>query len=305
MPKLLQVGVTFPQLEIGADPGGVRAYAEAVRDLGYEHIMAYDHVVGADPAGHPGYAGGYDYTSLFHEPFVLYGFLAAIVPDLELATGVIILPQRQTALVAKQAAEVDVLMRGRFRLGVGTGWNAVEYDALGMDFHTRGRRLEEQIVLLRKLWAEETVTFEGRFDRITSAGLNPLPSRREIPIWIGGSAEAALRRAARVADGYFTQRPLPGGWATTFDLIRTWVREAGRDPEQFGIEARIDGGGGTPDEWRAAHEEWQALGASHVSVNTMKGGLVGPDAHIQRLREIADALSLRTAGGTGSRTRRG
>jgi len=286
----IRVGVTFPQVEIGSDAGGVRAYAQAAQDLGYRHLLVYDHVLGADPAAYPGWAGPYTAQSMFHEPFVLFGYLAAAVPALELVTGVIILPQRQTALVAKQAAEVDVLTGGRLRLGVGIGWNYVEYEALGMEFKNRGRRFEEQIELLRRLWQEPVVTFEGRYQRVTGAGLNPLPIQRPIPIWIGGSAEPALKRAAAIADGYFPQRPLEGGWPATMEKMRAWIEAAGRDPARFGIEPRINAGTGTPDDWRRTAEEWRALGATHFSVNSMGGGLMGPDAHVQRLREVKEAL---------------
>jgi probable F420-dependent oxidoreductase len=287
----MQIGVVFPQTEIGPDPAGVRAYAQAVQDLGYKHLLVYDHVLGADPAGHPGWSGPYTVDTLFHEPFVLFGYLAAIAPELELVTGVIILPQRQTALVAKQAAEVDVLTSGKFRLGVGTGWNAVEYEGLSMDFHNRGRRLEEQILVMRRLWTEPTVTFEGRYHCITAAGIKPLPVQRPIPVWIGGSAEAAIKRAAELADGFFPQRPLDGGWPATFDKIRGWIEAAGRDVAKFGIECRVNAATGTPDDWHKQAEEWRALGATHLSINTMNGGLQGPDPHIERLRQAVRAVT--------------
>src|SRR3954453_18399129 len=165
----MRVGVVFPQTEIGADRGGMRAYVEAVRDLGFAHLLAYDHVVGADPSHYTGWNGPYTHESLFHEPFVLFGFAAALAPELELVPGVIILPQRQTALVAKQAAEVDVLTGGRFRLGIGIGWNAVEYEALGLDFRNRAARYEEQIDVLRLLWTQDSVTFEVRYHTIDHA----------------------------------------------------------------------------------------------------------------------------------------
>jgi probable F420-dependent oxidoreductase len=287
----MQIGVVFPQTEIGADASGVRAYAQGVQDLGYKHLLMYDHVLGADPAGHPGWSAPYDVDTLFHEPFVVFGYLAAAAPQLELVTGVIILPQRQTALVAKQAAEVDILTSGKFRLGVGTGWNAVEYEALGMNFHNRGKRLEEQILVLRKLWTERTVTFEGQYHRITAAGINPLPVQRPIPVWIGGSAQAAIKRAAEIGDGYFPQRPLEGGWPATMEKVRAWRRAASRDPATFGIDARINASTGTPDDWRKQAEEWRALGATHLTVNTMNGGLPTPDAHVERLRQVLDVVT--------------
>ena len=230
---------------------------------------------------------------MFHEPFVVFGYLAALAPELELVTGVIILPQRQTALVAKQAAEVDILTGGKLRLGVGIGWNAVEYEGLGMDFHNRGRRARRA--------DRRHASAVDRADRhlrrpvhsITAAGLNPLPVQRPIPIWIGASAEAAIKRAAETADGYFPQRPLEGGWRATMDKIHGWLEAAGRDPAKFGIDA-------AHQRWPVAHptigarqaEEWRALGATHLSVNTMGGGLQGPDAHVERLEQVARGAHL-------------
>ena len=287
----MRVGVIFPQTEIGADPAGVRAYAQAVQDLGFAHLEVYDHVLGADPAGYADWSGPYTIDSLFHEPFALFGYLAAVAPGLELVTAVIILPQRQTALVAKQAAEIDVLTGGRFRLGVGIGWNAVEYAGLGVPFASRARRFEEQIDVLRRLWTEPSTTFEGRFHTIRHAGIKPRPVQQPIPVWIGGSAEAALKRAAEIGDGFFPQRPLEGGWTATIDRMREWAVAAGRSPDAFGIDARIAAGTDAPDAWRATAEEWRGLGASHLSINTMNGGLRGPDEHIARLRRAKEALA--------------
>jgi probable F420-dependent oxidoreductase len=286
----VKLGAVFPQLEIGADPGGVRAYAQAVQQMGFQHLVIYDHVLGANPAGHPGWSGPYTEKSLFHEPMVVFGFLAAVVPGLELVTAVIILPQRQTALVAKQAAEVDVLSGGKLRLGVGIGWNAVEYEGLGMNFHNRGRRLEEQIKLMRRLWTEPIVTFEGQYHRITAAGINPLPVQRPIPVWIGASAEAAIKRAAEMADGFFPQRPLGGGWPATMEKIHGWLTDAGRDPARFGIEARINTANSTPDDWQRQAEEWRKLGATHMSINTMNAGLQGADAHVAQLQQALQVV---------------
>jgi len=291
MMSVMRLGVVFPQTEIGADPGGVRAYAQGVEEIGYTHLLAYDHVLGADASSRKDWAGPYTAEHQFHEIFVLFGYLAAVVPKLELVAGVLVLPQRQTALVAKQAAAIDVLSGGRLRLGVGLGWNHVEFEALGEEFSDRGRRSEEQIEVLRRLWTEPVVDFEGRWHRIPAAGINPLPVQRPIPIWIGGSAEAAIRRTARLADGFFPQRPLEGGWAATIDRLRSWAEEAGRDPAAIGIEQRIDVSSGTPDDWHAAAEEWRALGATHLSVTTMRGGLAGPDAHIERVRQAFEALA--------------
>jgi probable F420-dependent oxidoreductase len=200
----MQFGVIFPQTEIGADPVAIRDYAQAIEGLGYSHIAAFEHVLGADTTHRPGWRGPYTTRHMFHEPFVLFGYLAALT-RLELVPAVIILPQRQAVLVAKQAAEVDVLTGGKLRLGVGVGWNPVEYEALGMDFHRRGRIVEEQIEVMRLLWSREVVSFRGRYHTISEAGLNPLPVRRSIPVWLGGSVETLLRRAARIGDGWFPQ----------------------------------------------------------------------------------------------------
>ena len=282
----MKLGVVFPQTEIGSDPGAVREYAQAVEELGYNHLTAYDHVLGADPTHYPDWRGAYTYKDMFHEPFVLFGYLAAVTQRLELVPNVIILPQRQTALVAKQAAEVDVLSNGRLRLGIGTGWNAVEYEALGQDFHTRGRRSEEQIALMRALWTQEIVTFEGRWDRVTAAGLNPLPVQRPIPIWLGGRAEHVLKRVGRLADGWFPiSRPHD---ETRQRLERVWgyAREAGRDPADIGVEPRIDLSNAAPDEWESIVAAWRELGATHVSVNTLGAGYDSVDQHINAIRRF-------------------
>ena len=214
--------MVFPQTELGGDVGAVRAYGQAVEELGYTHLLAYDHVVGADPAVHAGWNGPYDIDTTFHEPFVMFGYLAAATTTLEFVTGIIILPQRQTALVAKQAAEVDLLSQGRFRLGVGIGWNAVEYEALGENFKTRGARSEEQIDLMRRLWTERSVTFDGRFDTVTGAGIAPLPVQRPIPVWIGSASARGYERIGRIADGWF---PMTGP-GPKLDDARAIVRDA-------------------------------------------------------------------------------
>jgi probable F420-dependent oxidoreductase len=286
----VQIGAVLSQNEIGADVGALRAYAQAVQDLAYDFLVTADHVVGADPAGHPELERVYPLDSILHEPFALFAFMAGVAPQLAFAPSVIILPQRQAVLVAKQAAAVDVLTNGGFRLGVGIGWNPVEFEGLGMSFKNRARRFEEQIDLMRRLWTEPVISYRGQYHTVTSAGINPLPIQRPIPIWIGASAEAAMKRAARIADGFMPLRPLEGGWAATMEKVRGWLREAGRDPASFGIEGRLNAGTGTPEEWRKAVEEWRGLGASHLSVNTANGGLSGPDGHVERLRAVRQVL---------------
>lgn len=285
----MQIGVTFPQTEIGADPAAIRAYLQAVESLGYKHLVVFDHVLGADPGNRPGWRG-YTQKHLFHEPFVLFGYLAALT-RVELVTAVIILPQRQTALVAKQAAEVDVLSEGRLRLGVGVGWNPVEFEALGRDFHTRGRVIEEQVEVMRLLWSQEVVSYQGRFHTIVEAGLNPLPARRGIPVWMGGVAESALRRIARVADGWFPQGPPDDAMRATLARLRAWTAEAGRDPASLGIEARISTANGETGEWVRQTEAWQALGATHASLNTMNAGYTSLEQHLEALRIYAEAVN--------------
>jgi probable F420-dependent oxidoreductase len=282
----MNIGVVFPQTEIGHDAGGVRAYAEAAEALGYSHVLAYDHVLGADTNVHTDWEGPYDLHSSFHEPFVLFGFLAGFT-SLEVVTGILIGPQRQTALVAKQAAAVDVFTGGKLRLGLGIGWNEVEYEALGKDFANRGRRLEEQIPLLRRLFTEESVTFEGTYERVVGAGLCPLPVQRPIPIWVGGRSEPALRRAGRLADGWFPLVVPNHGLDEAIEAVRSGAEAAGRDPASLGMEGRLNAGEGE-DEVARHFALWKTAGATHLSVNTMGAGLRGADAHIAAIAAAAE-----------------
>jgi probable F420-dependent oxidoreductase len=287
----MHVGVVFPQIEIGSDPVAVRDYAQAAESLGYAHLLVYDHVLGADVQHYPGWNGPYNHKDMFHEPFVLFGYLAALTQRLELVTAVIILGQRQTALVAKQAAEVDVLTGGRLRLGFGTGWNTVEYEALGENFHNRGRRSEEQIAVLRALWTQEVVDFKGRWHHINHAGLNPLPVQRPIPVWLGGRAEAVIQRVARIGDGWFPQFAPDSQGQETIARLHQYAREAGRDPASIGIEGRISVGKRQPEDWRKDAEAWERLGATHLSVNTMGAGLRSPQEHINAIRQFKEAVA--------------
>jgi probable F420-dependent oxidoreductase len=287
----MKIGVVFPQTEIGADLGAVRAYVQRVDGLGFDHLLAYDHVLGADPAVHTPWRGPYDVNTTFHEPFVLFGYIAALT-SLELVTGIIILPQRQTALVAKQAAEVDLLTDGRFRLGVGLGWNAVEYEALGADFSNRGRRVGEQIELLRTLWTQRSVTYDGSYEHVTGAGLAPLPVQRPIPVWFGATSEPAYRRAGRLADGWFPQTPPGPALDAARAIVHDAARAAGRDPTELGMEGRVNwtarGVATLVDHvgrWRTAH-------ATHVSINTMGAGLGSIDSHLDVLTVAAAELAL-------------
>lgn len=286
----MKLGAVFPQTEFGNDPLAIRDYAQAVEGLGYHHLLIYDHVLGASTANRPHWNGPYTSKTPFHEPFVLFGFLAAVTWQLELVTGVIILPQRQTALAAKQAAEVDVLSKGRLRLGVGLGWNEVEYQALNEDFHTRGARLEEQVALLRALWKEPVITFHGQHHQVEEAGINPLPIQRPIPIWFGGHAEPMLKRAARVADGWFPLRAPDEEAQAMVERLHVYARTAGREPTALGIEASLNIRDGDEGVWAARAAGWRALGATHLCVNTMGAGFRHPQEHIAALRRAKAVL---------------
>lgn len=285
----MRIGVVFPQTELGSDPAVLRAYGQRVEELGFSHILAYDHVVGADPTVHHGFKGPYDIDSTFHEPFVMFGYLAAVT-SLELVTGVIILPQRQSVLVAKQAAEVDLLTRGRFRLGIGLGWNAVEYEALGESFTNRGRRSEEQVEVMRKLWTERSVTYTGKYHTVTAVGLAPLPTQRPIPVWFGAASDRAYERAGRLGDGWFPMVEPGPGLDHALEQVHRAAESAGRDPKSLGMEGRVSW---TDDRDALAVTigAWKAAGASHLSVNTMKAGFANVDEHLAALEQVATDLT--------------
>jgi probable F420-dependent oxidoreductase len=285
----VKIGVVFPQTEIGEDPAVIRDYAQAVEAMGYTHILAFDSVVGANPDRPGGWTSQYTYRHAFHEPFVLFGFCAGVTRSIELVTGIVILPQRQATLVAKQAAAVDVLSGGRLRLGIGVGWNPVEFEALGESFTNRGTRVEEQLEVMRRLWTRELVTYEGRWHRVPDAGINPLPVQRPIPIWMGGESEVVLRRAARLADGWITLQTFRPGPAAqqTIDRLHGFVREAGRDPTAFGIEGRVALAQVPPAEHAKELATWRAIrGVTHLCVNTMGLGLARPTDHVRTLERF-------------------
>lgn len=289
----MKIGVVYPQIELGGDPSAVRRIGRAVEELGFDHLLAYDHVLGAVHADRtPPLTGPYTENDPFHDPLVMFAYLAGITERIHFATGVLILPQRQTALVARQAADVDLLSGGRLRLGVGVGWNHVEYQALGQDFHRRGARQEEQIGLLRRLFTEPVVDFSGRFDRVDRAALIPRP-RRSIPIWLGGGGEAAFDRAARLADGFM----LSGGDLDralgVWKGLRARVSDLGRSLEDFGGDYVARPLGGKDVSGLAAEvDAWREAGGTHVSVITMGQGLDTADGHIDYLASVAAALKL-------------
>lgn len=295
----MQVGVVFPQTEIGSDPAAVRDYAQTAEALGYSHILAFDHVLGANRASRPDFKGPYDHQSLFHEPFVLYGYLAGLTKSIGLTTGIIIVSQRQTALVAKQAAAVDVLSGGRLRLGIGIGWNAVEFEALGENFHDRGKRSEEQVEVMRALWTQDLVSFTGKWHKISDAGINPLPVQRPIPILFGGMSDAVMRRIARLGDGWLPQFEGFGadGTSTNEDgrrliaKLHDYITAAGRDPAAVDIEGRIKLGERSPEACAAEVAAWSELGATHVTLNTMGAGLTSPEAHMDAIRRFKNTLA--------------
>jgi probable F420-dependent oxidoreductase len=292
----VRIGVTFPQIEFGNDPVALRDYAQTVEGLGYSHFLVYDHVLGADTATRPGWSGAYSLDDPFHEVFVLLGYVAAVTSKLELVTGVLILPQRQTVLVAKQAAETDVLSGGRMRLGIGVGWNEVEYEGLGKDFHNRGARSEEQIALLRALWTSAPITFKGHWEQVTDAGLNPLPVQRPIPIWIGGYVESTLRRVGEMGDGWFPWREPNDTMKAAVERIHEYAVAAGRDPASIGLEPQLNVGRGDPDSWHAFVDSWRALGATHLCLSTMGNGFTSPGQHLAALTRAANELGVGHAG---------
>jgi probable F420-dependent oxidoreductase len=287
----MQIGVVYPQIELRGDPDAVRRIGRAVEELGFDHLLAYDHVLGAVHADRtPPLTGPYTEHDPFHDPFVMFAYLAGITERIGFATGILILPQRETALVARQAADVDLLSGGRLRLGVGVGWNHVEYDALGQDFRTRGARQEEQIELLRRLFTEPVVDFSGRFDRVDRAALVPKPART-IPIWLGGSSRAAFERAARLADGFMYIGVGIERSVDSLNRLRDRVGALGRSVDDFGADYLAlprDGVAGLTADVGA----WRDAGGTHFSVVTMGLGLDSADAHVEFLTSVAHALDL-------------
>jgi probable F420-dependent oxidoreductase len=285
----MQLGAVLPHHEIGTDPGAIRAYAQGLEGLGVTHLLIYDHVLGADRERPGGFTGPYDKDVAFHEPFALLGFVAAVTTTLELTTAVLILPQRQTVLVAKQAAEVAILSGGRLRLGVGIGWNRVEYDALGVPFSHRGRRQEEQVELLRRLWAEDSVSFDGRFHTIDRAGINPRPETA-IPVWFGGRVPALLERCARIGDGWVPIDKPDDATRERLATIRRRREEAGLSMDGFAIQAQAQYAGGDPDRWRRHADRWRELGATHLAIATHRAGTTDVDGHLARVAEYLTAV---------------
>ena len=297
----MHLGVTIPQREIPLDVPALRDFAQAAESMGYDHVMTGDHVLGASVANRPDWRGPYTNEDLWHEPFVLFGYLAGLTNTIELVSSILVLPQRQTALVAKQAAQVDVLSGGRMRLGIGVGWNHVEFEALGESFTNRGRRSEEQMEVMHALWTQEVVTYEGRWHKIDAAGLNPMPVQRPIPIWIGGGpnsvlnaesveSDPVLRRIARRADGWFPSIGPVEECAIAIETLHGYMREYGRDPSEVGIQGRVAYPGDGPEGWLREARAWLTAGATHITARTVGAGLATVDEHIEAMAQVREAL---------------
>ncbi len=301
----MKIGALFPQFSIGRDPDGIRNFALTAEELGYTHLTAFDQIIGLNKASRPDWKYVHDAEDMFHEIFVLFGFLAAVTSSIEFVTGVLVLPMRGTALVAKQAAEVDVLSRGRLRLGVGVGVKPEEFEACGEVFGNRGKRADEQIDVLRKLWCAELISYEGKYHRIEDGGINPLPVQRPIPVWIGGISDAAIRRVARLGDGWLPNFQADDFGRRSIETMREMARSFGRDPNTIGVEATMTIIDRTTAELREEVSAWRAIGATHVTVNTLPerwveeerrwnkaaiGDLADPKAHVDAIRRFRGAL---------------
>jgi probable F420-dependent oxidoreductase len=294
---MLKIGAVYPQVELDGDPAALDSFARTIEEMGFDHMLIYDHVIGAQPGFErdpPLWEHGpYNSTHPFHEPMTALAYIAGITRRLDLITGILILPQRQTILVAKQATEIDLLSGGRLHLGVGTGWNYVEYDALGYDFHTRGKRMDEQIPFLRQLWDEATPTFKGRFDSVDRGGINPRP-RRQIPIYCGGFSEPAYARAARLADGFIFAADIDGalaGWARTRELLAEQGRDASNFRAQYMVQ-QFGGDGITLDATIDGLRRWEDSGAHAASIVTMGLGFTELAQHIDYLEEVRNRVGV-------------
>ena len=284
----MKIGIIYPQNELQGNPEAIHRIGLATEELGFDHLLTYDHVLGATHDREPRLWGPYTENDPFHDPFIMFSYLAAITQRINFITGILILPQRQTVLVARQAAELELLSKGRLRLGVGIGWNYVEYDALGQDFHTRGKRVEEQIALLRTLWSEHVVTFDGAFDQVDRAALNPRPSHR-IPLWLGGFADIALQRAAAIGDGFICA----DGAADAFQQaarLKELLKQAGRKEDAFTLHCNMLKAKTAGDVVETARR-WRDIGGTQVAVSTMGQGFTTTDQNIDYIKRVADAVA--------------
>jgi probable F420-dependent oxidoreductase len=286
----MDIGAVIPHHEIGTDPGAIRAYAQGVEELGVTHLLIYDHVVGVDRDRPGGFEGPYDSNVGFHEPMVLFGFLAAVTERVDLVTAILILPQRQTVLAAKQAAEIAILSGNRLKLGIGVGWNTVEYDALNEEFGNRGRRQEEQVELMRRLWTEDVFSYHGDHHHFEHASIMPRPSET-IPVLFGGSAPALLDRCARIGDGWLPLGSPNENSAERIEQMRRAREAAGRSWDGFEIRTQAQWGGGTPERWESHARRWKELGATHIAVATHNAGDTDVDGHLARIAEYRAAVA--------------
>jgi len=298
----MKIGVIFPQIEIGCDPSILRDFAETAEAVGFSHISAFDHILGAEHSERdPELTGPYLETDDFHEPLTLFSFFAGVTRAIEFVTGVLVLPQRQAPLVAKQAAELAILSQGRFRLGIGVGWNYVEYEGMGEEFRSRGRRLDEQVSVMRQLWSGQVLSYEGEWHHFERIAMSPIPPN-PVPIWFGGFSPAAQRRAARIGDGFLFARvgDSVSGGRPTHDVstiidqsqeMKQMVERFGRDPQKFGLEGRINFRDGS-ETWRRERDLFEKAGFDYIAINTMRGGIRSPQGHVDVLKEIADQLEL-------------
>ena len=288
----MKYGVVFPQTEFPSDPEAIKSFAQAAEELGYHHLLSYEHVLGVNPDREGGWSGPYTYKDPFQEPIGLFSYLAGVTQKLEFITGIVILPQRQTVLFAKQAATLDILCQGRLRLGVGLGWNEIEYQSLNKNFHNRGERFEEQIQVLRKLWTQPLVTFEGKWHAIPDAGLNPLPLQQPIPLWFGGHADPVLRRVAKMADGWLPNYHTAQDAAEPLAKLKAYLSEEGRRFEDIGMEPRLRYSHNDEDHWHEVAEGWKNVGATHMTIITMGAGLKTPDDHIHAIQHFAKVMDI-------------
>jgi probable F420-dependent oxidoreductase len=290
----MKIGVLYPQFEYSNDPTAIRDYAQAAEDLGYSHISAYEHILGVNPERPGGWDRPFTYQTPFFEPFILFSFMAGTTQKIGYLTRILILPQRQTTLVAKQAACLDVLCHGQLRLGIGLGWNPAEYIAQGEDFNNRAKRMDEQILVLRKLWKQPLVDFEGKWHKIPDGGINPLPTQGRIPIWIGGHSDATLRRVARAGDGWLPNDLPFDETKAMIERLNQYVAEAGRTRKEVGIDVRVDYQAGSPDLWEGQIEQWRLAGATHLTLDTTGQGFQTPEEHLRALRNFAEKVGLST-----------
>lgn len=288
----MRIGVVYPQVEVESDPVAIRDYTQAVEELGFSHILTYSHDLGANPNRPGGWQGPYTYRDPFMEPLVLFSFMAGFTHTIEFTTGILIAPQRQTVLLAKQAATLDILCQGRLRLGIGLGWNQVEYQSLNENFHNRGKRVEEQVELLKLLWTQPLVEFQGRWHSIPDAGILPLPVQRPIPIWFGGHHENVLKRVAALGDGWMPNYATPEKAAVALENLNQYIDQAGRDQSEIGIEVRLSSSSLGENGWGDWLTNWKSAGATHASFNSMGNGYTKLSQHIEAAERFSAVIHL-------------